>query len=162
MRITLALAVALFAFGCNHSGRGAEPAAPSSEPRPTEHDEPTSTTEDPATFETVADAECVRLTRYQCYLSRECTLVRDPSDETQYVCRPPRNHCEADYSQLSAYETSPASGPCEVRDGCRWMSQDGCYCSCRGHGQTAVPDGDEAPDCDCECAHGDPGGCIPT
>jgi hypothetical protein len=102
---------------------------------------------------------CAALTREACLLARDCTLEHVAKEA--YRCRPPADHCEQDYSQIAAYEQSPASGECEARDGCRFAPRDGCYCRCRGYGHAGVPDGDEAPRCDCECSGGDFGGCRP-
>ena len=63
---------------------------------------------------------------------------------------------------MAAYETSPASALCERTPGCTFVPMDTCYCGCGGFGRTLVEDGPEAPECDCACAGGEPGGCVPT
>ena len=107
-----------------------------------------------------ADRPSARTVRGACLLSLECEL--DHLGGERYACRPERGACEQGYSQQAAYETSPAAALCEQRAGCTFVPMEACYCACRGYGATSVPDGAEAPECDCECAGGAPGGCVPT
>lgn len=54
---------------------------------------------------------------------------------------------------------SPSRRACEARPGCA-VVEARCYCPCRGAARTAVPDGPEAPACQCECGGGPPATCA--
>lgn len=137
------IALALLLVACDPiqvgTPRGEAPADPST---------PAAPTPDPG------DAPCESLTRGECLSSVVCTLDAPASrGASRYVCREARGNCEVGLRQLHEDRDR-----CDDRDGCAWQ-EGGCYCACRGSGRTAVPDGPEAEDCDCECGGGPPPGC---
>ena len=99
------------------------------------------------------DTPCAELTRDGCRRSLVCTLAVDGARSNRYVCRPAEGNCEVGLTQ-----SPDARDRCDDREGCAWR-EDSCYCDCRGAGQTAVPDGAELDDCDCECGGGPPMRC---
>lgn len=113
-----------------------------------------------------ASGACETLTRTACMQSTECTLEQVGERSRQYRCRPASEPCEKGFAQAgfwgSGTEGVRASkvqqAACDARPGCGFVDG-GCYCHCRGMGETAVPDGDEAEDCHCECAGGPPPTC---
>jgi hypothetical protein len=132
-------------------------ATPSSKPEPREP-----VVDAPA----VVDRPCESMTRTECMRSTECTLEQEVERSDRYRCRPSLAPCEVGLAQ-AAFWGSGAEGvsrsreqqaECSARPGCAFVDG-GCYCPCRGMGQTAVPDGDEAVDCKCECASGPPPTC---
>lgn len=141
----LAITILLVGAGCDTMHVG-----PSAEPRAGEG-EPSSTLPEPVD---PGDRPCEELTREECLQSLLCTLDA-PAGGTahRYVCRPSRGNCEVGLRQIPADRER-----CEARDGCEY-AEPACYCGCRGSGQTAVPDGTEAPECDCECGGGPPARC---
>ncbi|MEC7526092.1 MAG: hypothetical protein VYE22_39790 [Myxococcota bacterium] len=135
------LLVALLLAGCDPIEVGAGPAPTPPPPPPVV---------DPG------DAPCETLSREACRRSLVCTLdAPRAAAADRYVCRPASGNCEVGLRQLE-----DDADRCADRTGCLW--RDGpCYCACRGAGRTAVADGDELPDCDCECGGGPPPGCAP-
>lgn len=120
---------------------------------PPQTEEPTAA---PAPVEDPGDAPCETLTRAACLASVVCTLDAPASaSPNRYTCREASGNCEVGLTQRARDRDR-----CEDRDGCTWRPG-ACYCACRGAGQTAVPDGPEAEDCDCECGGGPPPGCSP-
>lgn len=113
-----------------------------------------------------AAGTCASLTRTACMRSTECTLEQVGERSKQYRCRPATEPCEQGFAQAgfwgSGTEGVQASkqqqAACNARPGCGFVDG-GCYCHCRGMGQTAVPDGDEAEPCMCECGGGPPPTC---
>ncbi len=145
MRLSILGLGLLLACGCDTIHVG--------EPAPT-HGEPGSPA--PAPVEAPGDAPCEALSRARCLASLVCTLEAPAGqDHDRYRCREARGNCEVGLTQTAADRSR-----CEDRDGCTW-GEAACYCACRGAGRTAVPDGPEAEDCDCECAGGPPAGCRP-
>lgn len=146
--LVLGSCVAIAAFGCDSipgchrvgsTPQADTPPAPAMPVGPTMH----------------LGAACDSLTRRQCLLARHCTLVAPRSGTaSRYVCREARGPCETGLTQ-----TVESRGECEDRESCAW-SEGGCYCQCAGYGHTAVPDGDEAEPCDCECSGGPPPTCA--
>jgi hypothetical protein len=98
--------------------------------------------------------------------STSCTLEHAPVPPRRdlYLCRPEQGPCEAGIAQraLIGQNGGDASeGPrCLQRAGCT-LDPGGCYCPCGGSGQSAVPDGPEAPVCSCACGGGAPANCVP-
>ena len=98
--------------------------------------------------------------------STECTLEQEAERSSRYRCRPATEPCERGFAQAafwgSGTEGVAASkaqqAACNARPGCGFVDG-GCYCRCRGMGETAVPDGDEAEPCNCECGGGPPPTC---
>ncbi|MCA9608816.1 MAG: hypothetical protein KC619_24600 [Myxococcales bacterium] len=137
------LLVALLLAGCETVEVGPRAPAPGAPPAVEPVEEP-------------GDAPCESLSRTQCMHSVVCTLAA-PSGRSsrRYVCRPAAGNCEVGLRQLPEDRDR-----CAARTGCGWRPAS-CYCACRGAGQTAVPDGSELPDCDCECGGGPPPGCAP-
>lgn len=113
-----------------------------------------------------AAGACASMTRTACMQSTECTLEQVGERSRQYRCRPATEPCERGFSQAgfwgSGTEGVQASkqqqAACNARPGCGFVDG-GCYCHCRGMGQTTVPDGDEAEPCRCECGGGPPPTC---
>lgn len=102
------------------------------------------------------DAPCETLDRATCMRSLVCTL-HAPSGRAsnRYACVAASGNCEVGLRQIAEDRDR-----CDDRTGCRWRPA-ACYCACRGAGRAAVPDGPDAPDCDCDCAGGPPPGCVP-
>lgn len=108
--------------------------------------------QDTPSEDTSLDARaCASLTRTECMHALHCTLVA--SGARSYVCRDARGNCEIGLRQIDEDRDR-----CADREGCAW-DEGRCYCPCRGDGQTAVPDGAEARECQCECGGGPPPGC---
>jgi hypothetical protein len=109
---------------------------------------------------------CEALSRTACMQSTECTLEQEGERSRRYRCRPATEPCERGFAQAgfwgSGTEGVRASkaqqAACDARPGCGFVDG-GCYCHCRGMGETAVPDGDEAEGCACECSGGPPPTC---
>jgi hypothetical protein len=106
---------------------------------------------------------CAKLTRTQCMASHECMLVHTPQPPRRdlYDCRVAEPTCEAGFAQqdfLGKTATAQRSA-CSKKPGCQFEAG-GCYCHCRDSGQAAVPDGPEAPVCDCACSGGPPPLCA--
>lgn len=110
---------------------------------------------------------CEALTRTACMQSTTCTLEHVAPRSKQYRCRPATAPCEEGLAQAGFWgsgtdgvaRSREQQAECAARPGCGFVDG-GCYCHCRGMGQTAVPDGDEAEPCDCECAGGPPPTCA--
>ncbi len=102
----------------------------------------------------IDERACADLTRAECMRAVHCTLEAAGSAPSRaYVCRDARGNCEIGLRQIDEDRDR-----CADRDGCAWT--DGpCYCACRGAGHAAVPDGEEARPCQCECGGGPPPGC---
>lgn len=119
-----------------------------------------------------AAADCAALSREHCMRRPGCTLesAAPPGahGSPDYRCRPAEPPCETAVTQFELYGAGTQSleavrearRRCEATPGCAFR-EDRCYCPCRGSGRTAVPDGDEAPPCDCECGGGPPAVCAP-
>jgi hypothetical protein len=98
--------------------------------------------------------------------STECTLEQEAERSKRYRCRPATEPCERGFAQAgfwgSGTEGVAASkaqqAACNARPGCGFVDG-GCYCHCRGMGETLVPDGDEAEPCMCGCGSGPPPTC---
>jgi hypothetical protein len=110
-----------------------------------------------------ASASCAALTRGACMESPSCTLVLEPEPPRRdlYLCRAAEPPCETIVAQ-SAFSGEGREGArrqCESVSGCA-VDEGGCYCPCRGSGQTSVPDGPEAPGCNCACGGGAPPRCM--
>lgn len=141
---SLALAAVLVLAGCDTIEVG---------PRPSADDEAAAgdTTVDERAID---ERACAELTRGECMRAVHCTLQASSSGPSRaYVCRDARGNCEIGLRQIDADRDR-----CADREGCAW-SEGSCYCACRGAGHAAVPDGDEAAPCDCECGGGPPPGC---
>jgi hypothetical protein len=108
-------------------------------------------------------ASCDSLTRTACMESTTCTLEQagDPKRRDLYRCRPAQGSCEGGVAQsaFSGETRDEARQACEARSGCA-LDLGMCYCACRGSGQTALPDGEEAPVCSCACGGGQPPRCV--
>jgi hypothetical protein len=159
MRSIAPLLTLLLAWACSSS----QPAAPEPTERPAQSEHGTTPGEhEPAALDRgarSAAAGCERLSRTFCLDSPDCTLVwvaTRPRGQHEYACRAAEGPCEEGLVQARLYD---APGRCTSRPGCAYQEQQ-CYCDCRGYGQTAVPDGVEAEECDCECAGGRPPGCV--
>lgn len=120
----------------------------------------------PAASNASSAGACASLTRTACMQSAECTLEQVGEHSRQYRCRPATEPCERGFVQAGFWgsgtegvEASKAQqAACNARPGCGFVDG-GCYCHCRGMGETAVPDGDEAEACMCECGGGPPPTC---
>ncbi|HMR08804.1 MAG TPA: hypothetical protein PKA88_23650 [Polyangiaceae bacterium] len=108
-----------------------------------------------------ATGVCAEMNRHDCMHSPDCVLeaVPDGSHPGKYRCRAATSACEKDLAQIAFYESTPPEGLCTSRPGCRY-EKPGCYCMCRGYGQTSAADGAESPECDCVCAGGNPPLCV--
>ncbi len=108
-----------------------------------------------------ATGVCAEMNRHDCMHSPDCVLeaVPDGSHPGKYRCRAATSACEKDLAQIAFYESTPPEGLCTSRPGCRY-EKPGCYCMCRGYGQTSVADGSESPECNCVCAGGNPPLCV--
>jgi hypothetical protein len=109
---------------------------------------------------------CEAMTRTECMQSTECTLEHEAEHSKRYRCRPATGPCERGFAQAGFWgsgtdgvrASKEQQAACDDRPGCVFVDG-GCYCHCRGMGQTTVPDGEEAPPCRCECASGPPPTC---
>src|SRR5580765_3833900 len=103
---------------------------------------------------TTVQAEiCSKLTRTACMASTNCKLSR--KSEARYVFSKASTNCDSGIAQSSIdFKTK-----CTARKGCEFKPGN-CYCECRNYGSTPVQDGDEAPNCNCYCAGGDPPQCV--
>lgn len=154
------LRVACLSLACA-AGCGSTEAAPERSPsvEPVEAGDTSDTPELAGDEGAPAETACAALDREGCLHSTECTLdaFLPPTQEPyRYVCRPARGECERDFAQIAFLESTPREELCESR-GCRFEDAR-CYCRCRGYGSTAVPDGEMAPECDCDmesCAAGE-------
>lgn len=110
-------------------------------------------------------AACAALSRTACMHSTSCTLEHAPRPLRRdlYLCRPEQSPCETGIAQsaLIGQNGGDASeGPrCLQRTGCK-LDPGGSYCPCSGAGQSAVPDGPEAPLCNCVAGGGPPANCV--
>jgi hypothetical protein len=104
---------------------------------------------------------CDSLPRRQCMETAGCNLELESAESNgRYRCRPARPPCETGVLQSELQgPDSGASRECAARSGCALQSGR-CYCSCRGMGQAAVPDGPEASRCHCRCGGGPPAQCV--
>jgi hypothetical protein len=109
-----------------------------------------------------ASVDCATLTRRACLEAPSCTLVHEPKPPRRdlYRCRPAEPPCETIIAQsaFSGEDREGARRQCQSQSGCV-LDPGGCYCPCRGSGQTSVPDGPEASDCNCACGGGPPPRC---
>src|SRR5262245_620406 len=86
---------------------------------------------------------CESLSRTACMQSTECTLDQEVERSNRYRCRPATEPCERGFAQAgfwgSGTEGVSASkaqqAECNARSGCGFVDG-GCYCPCRGMGQT--------------------------
>lgn len=115
----------------------------------------------PAIAPSVGPVPCEAMTRGECMASAVCTLVQaSPRPGSEYRCRPVEPPCEVEIVQATLADPGSASrAACEARAGCGVVAG-GCYCHCRGAGRAAVPDGPEAPPCNCACGGGPPATCA--
>lgn len=133
-------------------------------------------------------SDCGSLNRTQCLGSPQCTLVVAqpvPHDHPEhrngnYLCRPAEGHCEQGFIQSGMFgipeserremdertaieaeraAAAQARSSCLERPGCQVTDND-CYCQCRGMGRTTLEDGEELARCDCFCAGGAPPSCV--
>ncbi|MBX7078867.1 MAG: hypothetical protein K1X88_06730 [Nannocystaceae bacterium] len=120
----------------------------------------------PATAAPRGGPDCGALSRTACMASPHCTLQHaGTADRRTYRCRPATAPCEIGFAQSGFFGSGddiPAAkrqqADCNARPGCVY-EPGGCYCPCRGDGQTTVPDGPDAPPCRCECGGGTPPVC---
>lgn len=108
----------------------------------------------------VSAKDCSQLTRTQCLNSVQCTLELIPKNERKpevnsgvnYRCRENENECESGFKQGKS-----APKDCNKKKSCKYV-ESGCFCRCRNYGSTQAGD-EDAPNCDCECAGGNPAFC---
>jgi hypothetical protein len=154
--------------GSDASAAGSSGAAGSPGAVPPVAPAPGSGAADPATPVSPVDAgpalvvsSCSGLSRRACMASTSCTLLLAggslPSGD--YVCRAAEPPCEVGLAQSELSGSGSARAECESRPGCG-VDPGNCYCACRGSGQTAVPDDDETPPCNCACGGGAPPRCA--
>jgi hypothetical protein len=163
MRRTLLMAMTI----C--SACGATPKAPDPAPRGnTEHTTPAvaDAASTPKSSAPAPQGACEAMTRTECMQSTQCTLEHEAERSKRYRCRPATEPCELGFAQAGFWgsgtegvrRSKEQQAACDARPGCAF-ADGGCYCHCRGMGQTTVPDGDEAQACHCECSAGPPPTC---
>lgn len=155
LRVGTATVFALLAAACAASAPTAQPSNPAPET-------PNSAASAPAPVASPpANGVCSQMNRHDCLHSPGCVLeVADAKTFPGiYRCRPAVSACEKDLAQASFYDSPTASEACTRRAGCRYEKA-GCYCQCRGYGQTTVEDGPETDQCLCACARGEPPRCV--
>lgn len=154
------LLIALFLAAC---GSPPAPSQPTAAPTPV-----AGTRAAPADATAGADGPCAGLSRTHCMQSTECTLEKiEGPIPRRYRCRAAAPPCETGVAQADFHGSGAAGvqrslaaqAACDARPGCRYDAG-GCYCHCRGMGETTVPDGPEAEACNCECSSGKPPACV--
>ncbi len=132
------------------------PAIAKPEPAPGATEEPVGSSAPPADGD-----RCAALPRTRCMASPDCTLDQPSAIRpSPYRCRRATAPCELGMVQDRISDpTSASHRACMAKPGCAVDPGD-CYCPCRGVGKAAVPDGDEAPLCSCECGNGPPPTCA--
>src|SRR5690606_33932995 len=105
--------------------------------------------------------DCEQLPRTACLRAPACTLVHPPQGPRRsvYACRPATSPCEGGIVQAEIFGNGSSARACVARAGCR-VDEGSCYCSCRGYGETRLPDGPEAESCNCACGGGPPPSCV--
>ena len=102
---------------------------------------------------------CEEMDRAQCMSSDTCTLSLSDTPDV-YLCQDAQGICEEGIVQSDLYGTNGLGIACDDSIGCTAVGGE-CYCSCKGYGETSVPDGEDVEDCNCMCSGGEPPSCVP-